>query len=267
MRSRSVAVRLAVLALFSAPSALAQMAPAGSPPAEPAPGSTATPLSAGGLAPPPAVEAPPAAQPESPGSASTEAALERADREDSGRGLQFVWLNAEVGVTHVGLRTFKDNDLVDPTAVKTAETGLVAGAGAGVRLIFLSLGARFRYAPLSDFKLWSLALEGGVHAPFGSLEPYATLALGYVSIGSFPGLGASVNVNGFDARLGGGLDYYLTNLFSIGANVSADLMLLQRNTSVCPSDVGAPAPSDVYCGSGSSIGGGLTGTVVGGLHF
>ena len=50
-------------------------------------------LQAGGLKPPEAVETD-----TNPSQATqTEAQLDRADKEDSGRGLEFVWLNAELG--------------------------------------------------------------------------------------------------------------------------------------------------------------------------
>ncbi len=250
-------------------SALAQYTPPGSAPAAtpaPAPTSSST-LSAGGLAPPPAVDAPTPPGAETP--AATEAKLERADREDSGRGLEFVWLNAEAGVTHIGLATFHNDHLVDPNDVKMKETGFVAGAGAGVKLIFLTVGARFRYAPMPDYKLWSLGLEGGVHFPLGSFEPYATLDAGYVSLGSFPGAGSGAKVNGFDARLAAGADYYLTSLFSIGVNVSADLLLLQRSTHGCTMGLSASDANTAgfYCSGGSSTGGAVSATAVGGLHF
>ena len=107
-------------------------------------------LSAGGLAPPPAVESQgdkPAQTPD-----QTQADLERSDREDSGRGLAFVWLNGEVGVAHYGLQTFEGSELVD-ASVPSKQTGLVLGAGLGLRLVFLSAGVRFRYAAFSDWKL------------------------------------------------------------------------------------------------------------------
>jgi hypothetical protein len=236
--------------------ARAQYAP---PAPAPAPSNGGSTLSTGGLAPPPAVEAAPPPGASSP--AATEAELARADREDSGRGLEFVWLDGEVGVTHVGLATFNDKHLLDPADVKSKATGVIVGAGLGVKLLFVTMGARFRYAPLPDYKLWSLAFEGGLHFPLGSFEPYAMLDLGYVSLGSFPGPSSFAKVHGFDARLGGGADYYLTNLFSLGVNVSADLLLLQRSNTSCTS------AGTVYCTSGSSTGGAVTATAVGGLHF
>jgi hypothetical protein len=261
-------MRVSLMALVSwfggaawAGPALAQSAPPAPPPAPSDSGST---LTSGGLAPPPAVEAAPPPNAETP--AATEAALARADREDSGRGLEFVWLNGEVGVTHVGLGTFHEHNLLDPADVKAKETGLVAGAGAGVRLIFLTLGARFRYAPMPDYKLWSLGLEGGLHLPLGSLEPYATLEAGYVSLGSFPGASSFAKVQGFEARLGAGIDYYLTNLFSVGAHVSGDLLVLERTNKACASASAATGAVD-YCSTGSSTGGAVTATAVAGLHF
>jgi len=271
MRASPLAVAWSVVVAWAAP-ALAQYAPP--PPAAPAPGAATPPLSAGGLAPPPAVESAPAPSAEPlPGAAtpeSTEQSLARADREDSGRGLEFVWLNGEVGVMHLGLGTFSSKHLLDPTDVRTKQTGLAVGAGAGVRLVFLTLGARFRYAPMPDLKLWTLGLEGGIHAPFGALEPYGMLDLGYVSMGSFPGRSSFAKAAGFDARLGGGVDYYLTNLFSIGVNVSADLMVLKRAAGTCDSaSPSYPITSfgQGYCLGGSSTAGAITATAVGGLHF
>lgn len=257
--------------------ALAQFAPPPSPappPAAPAAESPST-LSAGGLAPPPAVETAPApgaqpganTQPGAPTPASTEAQLNRADVEDSGRGLEFVWLNAEAGVIHVGLNTFHHRNMLDPALVKTNETGFVTGAGAGVRLVFLTVGARFRYALMPDYAMWSLGLEGGVHAPFGNFEPYGTLDLGYAAFASTRhNIGESVN--GFDARLGGGADYYLAPMFSVGVNVSADLLFLHRADFGMPTPAGGcqGAPVD-DCRSGNSIGGALSATAVAGLHF
>jgi hypothetical protein len=267
MRAWSLALS-SLLALASLP-AFAQSAPA---PPPSAPG--ASPLSAGGLAPPPAVEnAPPPVAPGAADPAATEQELARADREDSGRGLEFVWLNGEVGVMHLGLATFSQDHLVDSKDVKTTETGLVAGAGLGFRLVFLTLGARFRYAPLPDVKLWTLGAEAGIHAPFGALELNGLLGLGYAAgtlagSGTLTGLSSVGKIAGFDARLGGGIDYYLTNMFSAGLNLSADLLLFKRSAK-CATGVGpaVDAHNATYCVDGSSTAGALSATAVFGLHF
>jgi len=241
--------------------ALAQVSPPAAAP-EAAPASSSS-LSAGGLAPPPALETTaPGAAPATP--AATEAELAKAEKEDSGRGLEFVWLNGDVGVMHLGLATFKNDKIVDPASMDTTQTGVVVGAGAGVRLVFLTLGARFRYAPLPDAKLWTLGVEAGLHAPFGVFEPYVTLGAGYVSVGSLPGPDEAT-IRGFDARLGGGLDIYLTNMFSVGANLGADLLFLSReHHCTIPLKQGS---TGFYCQDGSSIGGALTATALAGLHF
>ncbi|HVR19709.1 MAG TPA: hypothetical protein VMS65_08435, partial [Polyangiaceae bacterium] len=148
-------------------------------------------------------------------------------------------------------------DLVEPTA-ETQQTGLVAGAGLGVRIIFLTFGARFRYAPLPDLTLWTLGLEAGLHVPLGALEPYFTLGAGYARIQPDE---TDFDMQGVNARLGAGLDFYLTNMFSIGANLTGDALFLSRKKV-------AGAPSDsVYADDGSGIAGGVTFTAVMGLHF
>ena len=215
-------------------------------------------LSSGGLAPPPAVESEKAAEPPPAGAGQTETDLARADEEESGRGLEFVWLAGEVGVGHFGLGTFDSGNLVD-SAAETKQTGLVAGAGLGVRIIYFTVGARFRYAPLPDWTLWTLGAEGGLHIPIGALEPYFTLGLGYANVKANEG---DVTMQGLDGRLGAGLDYYLTNMFSVGANVTGDILFLSR-----PQVDGASGSGSVWAESGSGIGGGVTATAVMGLHF
>ena len=221
----------------------------------------------GGLAPPPALptnEAP--AEPE-PGTA-TEAKLEEAEREDAGRGLEFFWVNGEIGAEHLGLRSFSDSDLVDADVVDTATTGLLFGGGLGFRLVFITGGARFRMAQFSDFKLWTVNLEAGLRIPMGSLEPYVTLGGGYAASASLKALGDAgpeIDVRGFDIRGGVGIDYYLTELFSAGVNLTGDCLFLSRSkidTAELPAESAA-----VYAKDGSAIGGGVSLTAVIGVHL
>lgn len=211
-------------------------------------------LSAGGLAPPEAIES------ESDRAAreqQTEAELEKAEQEDSGRGLEFFWMNGEIGVEHLGLQTFHGDNLVDADVVETQQTGLVYGGGLGLRLVFLTLGARFRLASFSEWQLWTLNAEAGLRIPIGSIEPYFTFGGGYASIGSFET--DRVDVSGFNVRGGVGLDWYLAEVFSVGGNLTGDVLFLSR-----PEIDGA---TGLYAQSGSSIGAGGTLTLVLGLHF
>jgi hypothetical protein len=261
---RRVGIVCATFALLPFPAlAFADDAPAGAD------------LEAGGLKPPAPVpgEADPA--PSQP-----EAALDRADKEDSGRGLEFVWLNADVGAEYLGLQTFRNKGLVDSTFVGSKDVGGVYGAGLGVRLLVFTFGARFRLGDFSDWQLWTLNAEAGLRIPLGRLEPYVTLSGGYASLGDFSGSGlaqrlssAGARAKGFDARAGFGVDVYVTNTFSVGGNLTGDVLFLSRSGSA---GIGAPLPSGstqeqqaqgLYASNGSGIGAGATLSAVIGLHF
>jgi hypothetical protein len=234
---------------------------------QPAPATPPSTLESGGLRPPDAIDGtqpPPAAEP------TPEKELEKADEEDSGRGLEWVWLNAEIGGEHLGLQTLKSNSLVDPKLVKTSQTGLVLGAGLGVRILVFTAGVRFRLGSFSEWQLWTLNAEGGLRIPIGSLEPYFTVGGGYASLGSFSSdapASSKATAKGFNARLGAGLDYYLSNTFSVGGNLTGDVLFLSRSkvSGASASTMGDEAT--VYGKDGSSIGAGATLTAVVGLHF
>jgi hypothetical protein len=241
--------------------------------------STPSGLQAGGLA-PPGVGSSASTNSYDPNAASTEQTLREADTKDSGRGLEFVWLNAEVGYQVVGLETFSKNNLVNAGFTKTRQQGLVVGAGAGVRLIFLTLGGRFRLGNFDAWQLWTANLEAGIHLPIGRVEPYFTLGGGYASIGAFDASkttvdlkGAGVNIHGWNGRAGFGLDVYVTNVVTIGANVTGDALFLKRVKTDNPPQVpGATADeqakiNQLYRSDGTSIGASMTATAVVGLHF
>jgi hypothetical protein len=228
-------------------------------------------LSAGGLT-------PPSSQPNDPyatnPSTPTEQELERAEREDSGRGLEFFYINAEAGGEHLGLQTFQAKNLVDANVVETTQTGPVFGVGLGLRLVFLTIGPRFRIGLFDQWQLWTLNGELGLRIPLGNVEPYFTFGGGYASVGAFSGdnVGSGLNsqdvdITGYNIRGGFGLDFYLSNTFSIGANLTGELLVLTR-PGVDPSKIQNPGSTDdVYEADGSSIGSGVTLTGVLGLHF
>lgn len=234
-------------------------------------------MSAGGLAPPPTSQ-----ENQSSSEVQTEQELNKSEQEDSGRGLEFFYLNGEIGMEHLGLQTFKANNLVDANVVKSTQTGLMYGGGLGFRLVFLTLGARFRMGNFSDWQLWTLDGEVGLHIPLGNLEPYFTLAGGYASLGSFSAgnLGsdlnsAGVSITGYNIRAGAGLDFYITPMFSVGANLTGEMLGLTR-PGVDPAKLKASAGStnntkqaaaDVYKADGSSVGAAVSLTGVIGLHF
>jgi hypothetical protein len=273
---------VAALAVLSVPAlASAQSWNQGSQPGQPAQQSWGAPppaqqqngMSAGGLAPPSSSPSDPSAP-----DAHMEQELAKADKEDSGRGLEFFYINAEVGGEYLGLQTFKANNLVDSGTVKTSQTGLLYGAGLGVRLVFITLGARFRLGQFTEWDIWTLNAELGIHIPLGAVEPYFTLGGGYASMGAFDGgnLGGSlqsedVDIKGYNVRGGFGIDIYVSDVFSIGANLTGEMLVLTR-PGVDPSKLqatgtGQEAAAEVYKADGSSIGAGVSLTGVAGLHF
>lgn len=236
--------------------------PAATGPAATAPANTGAPdsnLQAGGLRPPGELEQ------EEPVATETEQELEQADQKDSGRGLEFVWLQAEAGYQHVDLLSLDDDDLL-PDFDKDSQDGFVFGGAAGVRLLYFTAGARFRLGSFDTYQLWSILGEVGMHFPLGDLEPYFNVGFGYASVGSFAtesltdAAGGDVEVRGFDLRAALGVDYYLSSTFSLGAQVSGDLLFLTR-PSVSASSVSG------YAEDGSSTGTSLQITAVAGIHF
>jgi hypothetical protein len=233
-------------------------------------------LSAGGLAPPGSGSSPSAGY--DPQQSQTQDALQQADSKDSRRGLEFVWLKGEAGIQTLSLQTFHANNLVDSQTVATSQTGPLFGASAGLRLVFLTLGGNFRLGTFSAWQLWTLDAEVGLHLPFGKVEPYFTFAAGYASVGSFNGTssaidykGSGLNIHGWNARMGFGLDLYLNHYFSIGALVSGDVLYLKRTNHLtvpgAANDPNLAKVQQIYSNDGSSIGGAGTLTAVIGLHF
>lgn len=216
------------------------------------------------LAPPPPLDpSNPYAGPTAPRTA-TEERLERAEREDSGRGLEFFYANAGAAFSAVGLTTLNDSDLA---VAGTSAVGGAFDAGLGLRLLILSFGPRLRYHKLTEFDLWQINGEVNLHIPISRLDLNFGVHGGYSFIGSFAagalGAGAdpdAVRVRGFDVGLQLGLDYYLTPHFSLGGDVSAEVLAMSRPALARSTD---PA----FGTSGGAVGlGGLVG-VRAGLHF
>lgn len=199
--------------------------------------------------------------------------LDRAEREDAGRGLEFVWLNVEAGYEYISLQGFEASSLVDGELIEDSGSAFAFGVGAGVRLIFFTLGARFRLAQRSAWDLWTLNGEVGLHLPLGALEPSFTVGAGYASLGAFdvdgaaPGLNVDdIEASGLNARVGAALDWYVNPLLSLGAQGSFEVLVLSRDASAQPAAM-PPEAADVYERDGDGVGLAVTATGVVGLHF
>lgn len=258
-RPLAAVVVAAIFSIGRAPAAFAQPAPAQPSVPSPYTPSSPPPLETGGLRPPAPVATP-------PGESETLQKLERAEREDAGRGLEFLWVDAEGGYGYTDLQALASSSLLDGTVLSDASGGLVLGAGAGVRFIFLTLGARFRLTRLDDFDLWTLGGEIGLHLPHGAFEPSFTFGVGYAGASpSLDGLNADgLAMSGVSARLGANIDYYVNPLLSFGVHGTFETLALWRSGAEQPA--GSPIVQ-FYAddGSGVGVGGTLTGSV--GLHF
>jgi hypothetical protein len=212
------------------------------------------------------------------------------ENEDSGLGLEWVWLNAEAGASYVDMQSFSASSF---GLVKTSSGGPSFGVGAGVRLLFFTLGVRARDLSLSDIgNLWLLNLEAAFHTRIWRIDPYFGVRGGYNFVGSLSGSSVQVaagntpgdvSVHGFNVGPMFGIDFYLAKWISLGADIDAQFLFLQRPApalpaaacpppmmqSVCLQTLKAADPQayTIYSNSGSSVGFGFTGAAHLGVHF
>ena len=185
-------------------------------------------------APPP----PPPAMPEpgTPGSAtpppppgSTAATLDRSSKEDTGVGLHFVYIQPEIGVGWATLGSTIPDDKSD----FRSGAGPVFGVGAGGEFISFQAGARLRVLSTPNFNLWTVGGELAYQPGSGRFWPRIGVGVGYVWGNKFPveSCGAqcgNLDINGIDAGLRAGLQYYITSNIEIGADLGLDALFLKR---------------------------------------
>ncbi len=199
---------------------------------------------------------------------------------DSGLGLEWVYLNADAGFAYTNMESLSSSHLA---IQKASSAGGAFGVGAGVRLLFFTLGVRARDLQLSAFNLWELDAEAAFHIRIWRIDPYVGLRGGYAFVGNLgsgsvdvASGGSSSDVSVHGANLGPmfGIDVYLSSLVSIGADANAEVLFLKRPPTPLPAGVTAAdvamLPSQqqqLYQLSGSSVGFGIVGTAHLGLHF
>ena len=212
-----------------------------------------------------------APQPNAPRN-STEADLQNSEKEDTGLGLEWVYLNAEVGTSYIDMKSFSESQLA---LTDTNKVGAMFGVGAGVRLLFLSLGLRAREH--TAFNLWQINAEVAFHTRVWRIDPYLLFRGGYDTVGNLSQAvdnvqNTSVDVHGWNAGAALGLDFYFTSLLSLGGELSGDVLFLKRAPAAIPAGIppaqqAAIQQQPLYQNSGSSVGfgGGLSAHL--GLHF
>ena len=155
---------------------------------------------------------------------------------------KLLWLDAEGGVSSANLQTFSaDFDRFAVGFLPQSGTGPMGGAAVGVRFVFLTLGVRGRVASYQDdnpsrnvdsWTMSSLNGEIGLRAPLSRFEPYLTIGGGYTTFGGFgsaiDGAERGINVNGANARLALGFDYFVSRFVSVGAAGTGEVLMLTR---------------------------------------
>ena len=217
---------------------------------------------------------------------STEQRLDDSKKEDSGRGLEFLYLNAQAGGVYDALGSFNSSLQI----TNTTAAGAVIGAEAGVRFVWLTLGLRFRYDMMPSFNIWQLNAVLGFHIPAGKWDPYVSVHGGYSAIGSIdpnnfnasqvaPGSSTQDAANAFSTKGGNvgfsiGADYYLARFFSIGVDGTFELLFLHQDPLPIPAECAAVPTcaatvqaNPYYQKSGDAAGVGLVGSLHLALHI
>ena len=226
----------------------------------------------------------PGADPNAVGSpeAQTNAQLNQAENEDSGRNFELFWVDAQVGGSYINMRQFSSDTL---QIEKASSGGPMFSVGAGVRFVLFVAGLRARYNVLSAYNMWQINPEIGLKIPIGSLDFLVGVHGGYSFVGSIgegtvasssngtPTNTDAVKIRGWNAGLDLALDYYITKNFSVGVGFLADFLFLKRPPVALPDGVtqaevdADPQASDLYNKSGDSAGLQFSGALRIGGHF
>jgi hypothetical protein len=202
------------------------------------------------------------------------------ESQDSGLGLEWVYLNADAGGAYTNLQSLSETNLA---LKQTSSAGGAFGLAAGVRLLFFTVGVRARDLQLTNFNLWELDGEAAFHIRIWRIDPYFGVRGGYAFVGSL-GSGATsvtsgstqpdVSVHGINVGPMFGIDVYLSSLVSIGFDANAEFLFLKRPPAPLPQGVTQadvamlpPDQQQLYNLSGSSVGFGAVLTAHLGIHF
>ncbi len=113
--------------------------------------------------------------------------------QDSGLGLEWVYLNADAGGAYTS-RQVAQREPTWPSRAKASSAGGAFGIGAGVRLLFFTLqGARSQICSFRAFNLWELNAEAAFHIRIWRIDPYFGVRGGYAFTSGALG-STSVNV-------------------------------------------------------------------------
>jgi hypothetical protein len=183
---------------------------------------------------------------------------------------QVGWLDASIGPGYSTMASLNSDNL---SVQNTSGGGVVVGFGAGLRLSFLSVGARARLVALDNASVWEINGETAFHVQIDTADLYLGLRGGY-AVGSIPNGGAnggSGDVDGFNVGSMIGFDSFITNFLAWGIELNPELLDVSRPplplpAGLSPSDL-TPAQQSLYQESGLNIGLVFIASVHLGLHF
>jgi hypothetical protein len=156
------------------------------------------------------------------------------------------WVDTSIGWQRVDLTTLhvqrnSAGEALTGDLVPNVLSGPALSLGVGVRWLVLSFGARMTAAFFNDpspdrtdgsSQFYSLDAEIGLRIPAGRLEPYVVLGAGYSVFGGLDdairGVGQGLDIDGANARLALGVDYFFSRNWSLGARVTGELLFLAR---------------------------------------
>jgi hypothetical protein len=241
---------------------------AGAQPAPPQPSLSGAGMLGGGA---PQIYIPPPPPP-TPEQLRTLQLLDAARRQDSGRGLEWVWADVAAGFEQLGLQSLSGGDPGFVAGlVNTSASGGAVSAGVGARLLFFTLLVRGRIGVFDNGQLYRIGPEVGFHVPLGRIEPHVGLGLGFAAMGNLHdkvgGAAAGIGLRGFYTRADAGVDYYLSPAFSVGVDLSTDLLGMVRpalttaQVQVIQGAAGLDAAQRASAGLLTSTGTGWGGTV------
>jgi hypothetical protein len=149
---------------------------------------------------------------------------------------EVVYANVEAGYASLSISTLKavgslSAGDIRPVSVSSSGGGAFYGIGGGFRLAFLTLGGRVRSAHVGLGSLSTFDGELGARVTLNRFEPYFTFGAGYAKLAAsgteVAGI-ADLDIHGWNARAGVGLDYYPDKNFTVGVNLTGDVLAMAR---------------------------------------
>jgi hypothetical protein len=215
--------------------------------------------------------------------ADSKAGKEKDEDGEGSRLTEIFWINGELGAAYANMQQFSAENLA---LTNPSGGGFMAGVGAGIRIVFISLGARLRWQKLSPFNLVQANGELLFKLPISKVDVIIGGHGGYSGVGTLNDLFASnattnaaladsVNVKGWNAGIDLGFDYFINRYFSLGLGLTGDFLFLQRPKSGLPAGFDQLPPevqaeyqnSDVYKYDGKSVGFGFGAALRVGFHL